>query len=155
MSNSANITWTMRLKKYTRLTAVSILMLVKILSLATRFPTSQKSPRPLLGHLTFLLFNRTSLHYLSQPGFINKDEPDLEHHQKPIQRSPRPQPARHRDLPDLAHSNRDLPDLNHKSRGLPDLKLNKAQQQQRSPRSQTGKSLSKVHPNIVDSQRAI
>ena len=38
MSNSANITWTMRLKKYTRLTAVSILMLVKILSLATRFP---------------------------------------------------------------------------------------------------------------------
>ena len=63
--------------------------------------------------------------------------------------------ARYKDLPDLAHNNRDLPDLNHNSRGLPDLKLNKAQQQQRSPRSQTGKSLSKVHPNIVDSQRAI
>ena len=75
MSNSANITWTMRLKKYTRLTAVSILMLVKILSLATRFPTSQKSPRPLLGHLTFLLFNRTSLHDLSHLGSSTRMNP--------------------------------------------------------------------------------
>jgi len=92
MSNSANITWTMRLKKYTRLTAVSILMLVKILSLATRFPTSQKSPRPLLGHLTFLLFNR-SLHDLSHlssstrtnptsntTGNRSRDLPDLNPH---------------------------------------------------------------------------
>ena len=38
MSNSANITWTMRLKRYTWLTAVSILMLVKILSLAAKIP---------------------------------------------------------------------------------------------------------------------
>ena len=112
MSNSTNITWTMRLKRYTWLTAVSILMLVKILSLATRSPTSQKSSRPPLYHPTLLLFNRTSLHDLSQPGLINKDEPDLEHLRNPIQRSFRPQPTRHRDLPDLTDRNRDLPDLN-------------------------------------------
>jgi len=87
----------------------------KISNLTETIPTSVNNIRP------FPTSTETSPRPRSTWAH-RKYEPDLEHHQKPNPRSPRPQTAHHRELPDLVHSNRDLSDLNHNYRDLPDLK---------------------------------